>query len=219
MTDTLSGLHQRLMYYDQSYPPEVLGGGPRITTLTPNTMAAGSGPTVITVDGRGFDADAVVEADGAALVTTRVSPNRLTAPFSPTVAGDVAFSVRNVGTADESNDVTFTVTAGAPDPVPTLSAVAPNTSVAGSAATPITVTGTGFVARSVIRVDGANRPTTYVSPTQMTASLTAGQQAAAATLNIDVQTTAPGGGISAGLPFTVTDAVGADPEPENGGDD
>src|ERR1700729_308202 len=219
MTDTLSGLHQRLTYYDQSYPPEVLGGGPKITVLTPNTMVAGTGPTVITVDGRGFDSDAQIEADGAGLVTTFVSATRLTAPFSPAVEGDVTFTVRNVSTRDESNDMIFTVTAGAADPVPTVAAVAPNTAVAGGGAVPITVTGTGFVARSVIRADGATRPTTFVSATQLTAQLTAGQVAAEGVVNVDGQTSAPGGGISNGQPFTVT-AAGADPEPEpeNGGD-
>ena len=113
----------------------------------------------------------------------------------------MTFTVRNVGSTAESNDMPFTVT---PTPAPTVSGVAPNTSAAGSGTTNLTVTGTGFVSRSQIRVDGASRPTTIVSPTEATATLTAALQATAGTLAIDVLTAAPGGGTSTSVPFEVT---------------
>ena len=203
MTDTLSGLHRILTYYDGSYPPDVLGGGsgPKITALAPNTAVAGSPPLTVTVTGSGFDPDAVIEAGGSALTTTVVNSSELTATFDPTTAGAVVFTVRNVGSTAESNNMTFTV---APTPAPTLSGVVPNTSAAGAGTTNLTLTGTGFVSRSQVRVDGASRPTTLVSPTQVTATLTAAMQATAGTLAIDVFTAAPGGGTSPSVPFEVT---------------
>jgi hypothetical protein len=114
MTDLL---RRAATYYDASYPPDVLGGGgggprdPHISALTPNTAVEGAGATLVTVDGSAFDADAEVEADGAALATTVVSGTQLTASYDVGAAGVVMFSVRNVATTAESNSVPFTVTA------------------------------------------------------------------------------------------------------------
>jgi len=57
-------------------------------------------------------------------------------------------------------------------PASTLSGLSPNTAVHGTAAIPVTCTGTGFTPYSVVRVDGVIVPTTYVSATSLTATVT-----------------------------------------------
>ena len=61
----------------------------------------------------------------------------------------------------------------APNPVPVLSSLSPASVVAGSGGVTLTVTGSGFVASSVVRWNGADRPTTFVNATQVRASLSA----------------------------------------------
>ena len=56
-----------------------------------------------------------------------------------------------------------------PLPRPTLVSLAPTTSVVGQPVT-VTVTGTNFVDGSVVRADGANLPTVFVSATSLTVS-------------------------------------------------
>jgi hypothetical protein len=106
-------------YYDTSYPPSVWGGGvdPHITSIVPNTVSAAAAATTITVNGSNFAADARVEINQVAQTTTRVSGSQLTISYDPTVAATVAFSVRNVADAEESNSVPFVVGALSADDV------------------------------------------------------------------------------------------------------
>ena len=77
--------------------------------------------------------------------------------------------------------------------------------MAGGSALTLTVNGSKFLASSVVRWNGASRPTTFVSATQLQASIGAGDIATAGTANVTVFTPAPGGGASTALPFTIRD--------------
>lgn len=57
-------------------------------------------------------------------------------------------------------------------PTVTLTGISPSTAVHGTAAIPVTCTGTNFTPYSVVQVDGVNVPTVYVSPTSLTATVT-----------------------------------------------
>jgi hypothetical protein len=65
------------------------------------------------------------------------------------------------------------------------------------------VNGSGFVASSVVRWNGATRTTTVVSATQLRAALTATDLATARSGPVSVFTPTPGGGTSGTLSFTV----------------
>src|SRR5205823_5567890 len=102
-----------------------------------------------------------------------------------------------------SNALTFTVTGGS-NPVPTATGLSPSSAVAGGPAFTLTVTGTNLVPSSVVRWNGAARATTYVSATQLTAAIAAGDIATAGTAAVTIFNPAPGGGASNALTFTVT---------------
>ena|SRR6478735_283836 len=99
-------------YYDSSYPPSIFGPpvvvDPSITALLPTTVSAAAGPTTVQVNGTNFEAGSVIEIDQVAVPTTFVSATRLTTSYDPSVAGTVAFTVRNVND-EESNSVSFVV--------------------------------------------------------------------------------------------------------------
>ena len=80
-----------------------------------------------------------------------------------------------------------------------VTTVTPATAVVGAAPFTITVNGTGFTASSVVRFDGDSRPTTYVSETQLTATV-ASPVGPARTVQVTVST----GGSAA---FTITAAA------------
>lgn len=101
------------------------------------------------------------------------------------------------------NFVNTTVTVSNNNPVPTIASVTPNSAIAGAGATPITVTGTNFVANSEIQINGVGIATTYVNSTTLTATIPAPNLANAAVLNISVFNPLPAGGTSGTLPFTV----------------
>jgi trimeric autotransporter adhesin len=71
---------------------------------------------------------------------------------------------------------------------PVLASISPTSKVAGSAAFTLTVTGSNFTSASVIQWNGVALTTTYVSPTQLTASVPATNVGTAGTATINVAT-------------------------------
>ena len=66
------------------------------------------------------------------------------------------------------------------NPAPIATSLSPVSAMVGGAAFTLTVNGSKFVAGSVVRWNGATRPTTFVSSTQLQASIGAGDIAATA---------------------------------------
>ena len=185
---------------------------PSITSISPNTVVAGGPSFTLTVTGANFVPNSVVMWNGAARSTTYVRSTRLQASIP---ASDIA----SAGTAQvtvftpapgggTSSALPFTVTAG--NPVPVLSTLAPSSALEGGPAFTLTVTGNGFVPASTVRWNGSNRTTTFVSATQLRATILAADIASSPgtitppTAQVTVFTPAPGGGTSSAVAFTVT---------------
>jgi subtilisin family serine protease len=88
-------------------------------------------------------------------------------------------------------------------PVPTLSSLSPAGVVANGPAFTLTVNGSKFVNRSVVKWNGSPRATTFVSATQLQASITAADIATAGSAVVTVFTSTPGGGTSGALTITI----------------
>jgi hypothetical protein len=84
-----------------------------------------------------------------------------------------------------------------------LTTISPSQVTAGGVGFELTLTGTGFVARSVVQVNGSARVTSYRSPTTLTAIVTAADVASGGTFAVTVFTPAPGGGTSSGRTLSV----------------
>ncbi len=85
---------------------------------------------------------------------------------------------------------------------PVLSAMAPASASAGSTAILLTVNGSGFLAGSTVQWNGGARQTTYVSFTQLTASIPASDLAAFGVAQVTVAN--PSGGSSSALNFNIS---------------
>jgi dienelactone hydrolase len=97
--------------------------------------------------------------------------------------------------------------AAALNPVPLLyELLIPDSAKPGGAAFTLTVNGAEFVSGAVVRWNGSPRTTTFVSQTQLKASILASDIAKAGTASITVANPAPGGGISNHVSFPVTPA-------------
>src|SRR5207302_215651 len=93
------------------------------------------------------------------------------------------------------------------NPAPTVTTIVPASKTAGDAAFVLTVNGTNFNSSSIVRLGGADRPTTLVSATQVSAQLTATDVQAAGTFSITVFNPAPSGGASTTTNLTVNNPV------------
>jgi uncharacterized protein (TIGR03437 family) len=179
---------------------------PTLAAITPNTRGAGTpGNFTITATGTNYVASSVVRWNGQDRVTTFVSTTQLTAQIlASDVAsiGSAAVTVFTPGTGGGTSGAqTFTIQSC--NPVPAMDSIAPNTIVVNTAFR-VTVNGMGFRLTSVVRWEGLNRPTTYVSETQLTAQIPASDVANVGTFDVNVFTPEPCGGASSNARFSVT---------------
>lgn len=183
---------------------------PYISSLSPASREAGWPAFTLRVLGTNFAPTAVVRWNGANRTTTFVSATELRAAITQVdirTAGTRQVSVLNATGGEVSNAATFTVTPMATAPVPTITQLSPATRPAGGGDFVLRVIGTNFVPRSYIRWASTSLPTTYVSATELRATIPAANVATAGTQPVRVLTGAPGGGTSNPSIFTVTAVV------------
>jgi hypothetical protein len=89
------------------------------------------------------------------------------------------------------------------NPVPTITEVSPRAVEAGVLSTTLIVTGTDFITGTVLRWNGADRPTTVISSTRLLAAIGAADLAAVGTASITAVNPAPGGGTSNALTIII----------------
>jgi hypothetical protein len=174
-----------------------------ISSVTPKDVPVGSSAVTIVVSGTGFTPTTVIQLSGVSVQTTFISSTeiRATIPASQLQTGTILkLSVADgtqVVAADSGNNVQVS------NPVPTVSTLAPSSVLVGSPAGTITVTGANFVSGITLAVNGSPRTTTYVSATQLTASLTADDFVSAAPLLLNAVNPQPGGGASGTIALVV----------------
>ena len=196
-----------------SYSVKVTNEGPRaavgaalFTSLDPSlvinsiTASAGSCTTAAT-----FTCDLGSLASGAsATVTVSATPAN---PGTLAATTSVSSSSYEPVLSNNQSTGSTTVTGGLYGAAPSLSSISPSLVQAGTAAFTLTVTGTGFNADSVVNLGMSALATTYVSSTQLTAAVTAGEIATYGWAAVTVSNPTPGGGISSIAPLTIYDLV------------
>src|SRR5262245_6209709 len=90
-----------------------------------------------------------------------------------------------------------------PPPAPTITSLTPNTAMASGSNFVLTVTGTGFVASSVIRWNGTDKVTTFVNETNLQTPIAASDIATAGTPTITIVNPPASGGNSSAATFTI----------------
>ncbi len=189
---------------------------PTITSVSPASISANTSGMNVTVNGAGFNPASVVTFNGTTENTVYVSPTQLVAALPAAAlssSGTFNVGVFNSG-AGSSNTAAFTVTA-ASTTTPFITSVSPSQVTMGSGSAAITVMGSGFMSGSVISFAGSSLATTYVSPTELTATvpstlLTTSEYA-------PVSVTNPGVGVSNAVLFTVAGAASGTPTLPNTG--
>ena len=111
------------------------------------------------------------------------------APFEPTLAS--APANWSLGDGLFSN------------PVPSVSGISPASLLVGGGAQTLTIDGAGFLASSTVTFNGVSHAATYVSPTEVTISLSTSDLYALGTYMVVVSNPVPGGGASSPVAFQV----------------
>ena len=182
---------------------------PTTSGLSPTNATQGENGLTLTVSGTNFVNNAVVRWNGADRATTFVSSSLLEAAVSTAdlaSSGTASVTVFNPAPGGGvSNAQTFTIDPqSTPNPVPTVGTLSPNTASQGGAGFTLTVNGSNFASSALVRWNGSNRATTFVSPTQLTATIPASDIATAGNVTVTVFNPAPGGGTSNNSTFSIT---------------
>ena len=98
---------------------------------------------------------------------------------------------------------TFDLTPAVSNPLPVLTNITPTSATEGDPDLVLTATGTDFISTSTIDWNGTPLVTTYVSATELTATIPAANLTTAGTANVTVTSPAPGGGTSDPQVFTI----------------
>jgi subtilase family serine protease len=108
----------------------------------------------------------------------------------------------NVESVPATADATTTIVQPQ-NPVPVITKLDPDSTVAGNTGFTLKVSGNSFITTSTVQWNGTPRATTFVSATELSAVITANDVAVAGTASVNVLNPAPGGGLSNLLPFTI----------------
>ncbi len=98
------------------------------------------------------------------------------------------------------------------NPTPAITQLTPSSSPPGSPGFNLSVFGTNFIQGSVVRWNGLDRETTFISSGELVAAIPAADVAAAGSAQVTVFNPPPGGGVSNALVFT----IGGNPVPVMG---
>ena len=174
--------------------------GTTLTSLDPPQAVTGGPSFTLTAIGSRFTAQSSIVWNLTPMPTTFVDSTKLTTTISAALIatdGNAAVSVQTPGLT-----VSGTIRMAIVSASPTVTSISPASVPAGSAPITLTVNGSGFIpASKVVTVPDQPLTTTYVSFTQLTATVPASVLATPGAY--DVRVTSPGGYISP-LPFTFT---------------
>jgi len=176
---------------------------PSLTGISPLSVQAGAGATKIDVTGTGYVQGAKIVFGATDLTTTLVSSSALSATIPASllgVSGSVPVTVVNPAPGGgTSTSIAFSVT----NPSAAIQSINPSAAFVGSAGTPLTVNGGGFVNGSTVVFNGTTLSTSFVSTSQLTANVPASSLSAAGDFPVTVNNPPPGGGLSAPVVFKV----------------
>jgi hypothetical protein len=191
-----------------------------LTALTPTFTVVGGAGTV-TLTGTNFrciynggscnDGNAAmttgttVTIDGTPAVATWSSSTQLTATIPTNLratARSLTIAVTNPDVSGFGGGSTATQVFEVRNPAPSISALSPTSMPAGGDSFTLVITGTGFVQDSTAAWNGTAVPTTFISATEIHATI-ASDRLVAGGVAITVVSGTPGGGTSAASPFTV----------------
>lgn len=182
---------------------QVVNPVPQISVLDPLEAAAGTQGLELSIHGTGFFPETEFYVNGEPVDVTYHSHRKATLDLT---ALDLEYGRHLEITAYNpppggglSSDQTFTVL----NPIPALSSLSPDSITAGSPDFTLALTGDNYVKTSLVDFNGQQFASSFISSTQIEATIPKEQITQPGDFNVAVVNPAPGGGVSASLPFTV----------------
>jgi uncharacterized repeat protein (TIGR03803 family) len=175
---------------------------PEIQSFSPTSGPVG---TPVTLSGYGFNPPSgslkSINFNGVNATVSSATDSSMTVVVPHGATTGPITVLTTVG--ETMSSISFTVTATAGNPVPTITGLNPSSLAAAAAPQTLTINGTGFIASSTVTFNGISHSITFVNASQITISLTTADLVTAGTYPVVVVNPAPGGGQSTPANFTV----------------
>jgi hypothetical protein len=168
---------------------------PTVTGIGP-AVGSSAGGTSVTIVGTNFTGVKAVDFGTTQATSFTVNSATSITAVSPAASGSVHITVVTAG----GTSATTTADVFSYGAVPSITGLSPASATVGSAAIPLTVNGDNFTSDAVVQWNGAPLTTTFVSSTQLTATIPASLLAAAGTATV---TMVESGGASPGMAFFI----------------
>ncbi len=195
-----------VLLFSSACTQNILYPTPTVTSLSPNTSAAGGATFTLTVNGQNFVFGAQVYWNNSPITTIFVNESTVQATVGPTyfnTPATIPVQVLNPPPGGGlSNTVNFTVTP-VTSPIPTISSIQPAAALAGGSGLNVTVTGTNFTTTSAVTWNGVNLSTNFVNSTELQGTVPAANLATPGVVQLAVLNANPGGGLSNVVDFDV----------------
>lgn len=176
---------------------------PGAATLTPASVVAGASDTQVTITSSGLLPTTVVQVNGATRAAKYISGTQVSFVLSAAeLAGGSVLPVtlsNPLPGGGSASAGSFTVN----NPAPVVTASVPNTLYAGSDATQVALTGSGFLKGGTVQVNGKAHAFNFASNTEIDVPFSPAELATSTTLAVLVTNPQPGGGTSAGVSIPV----------------
>ncbi len=161
---------------------------PILDSIDPTTILAGTGGLILEANGDGLATGAVVKLNGVAAPTTvegSLSALAQVAAARTASGGTLAVTVVNPD-GSSTGALTLTVVAA-----PVMVTLSPASVTAGSASFVLTIQGQGFTSQMMVQWNGVALPTTFISDTEIEATVAAVQVVAVSNPAVTVSNPGP----------------------------
>lgn len=188
---------------------------PRISLLSPASVAPGAGNFKLFVFGQnftgvgkdGFNDTSVVRWNGQDQVTAFVNGALLIAAIEGADVAKIGTAHVTVFTKTELNETVesapFEITIGFTHPAPSLTRLDPPGGLVGSEGLLVKVFGRNFTPDSLIKWNGSERRPQFISSTELNLQLSKADLATAGSVEITIHNPEPGGGASKKVAFAI----------------
>ncbi|HEY0334575.1 MAG TPA: hypothetical protein VGC74_12830 [Stenotrophomonas sp.] len=196
-----------------------VGRSPAVTSVTPKNVERGQ-TVSLSVDGVRLDGLSAVGSDNAGVVLTPIGASSATrASLQAKISAEAVLGAATLRMTVAAGELMLPVAFAVVQPTPAITAIAPDTVLAGADAAEIVVSGRNFSAESQVLVNAASLTTRMVSATELHADLP--RQDQAGTLQLQVRTpdgVTPGryltsNSVSLVIEQPVPPAIGFEPTP------
>ncbi len=179
-------------------------------------------PFTMIITGTGYRQDSLVRFGQQTLTPTSVQGSTSMTLYIPSLPGpgDYYLTVVNpYPNGGTSNQVKFTIDPSSGTP-PTLERIDPDTTQLNESAFSMTVTGSNFTDKSMVKFENTDRQTTFISSTELIAQIPDSDMKVAGVFNISMFDPGQNGGKcgkgnSSALPFTVSGSNPPPPPPKD----